>query len=237
MKVAILCGGRGTRLAQLTEGIPKGLIPIGDRPIVWHIMKYFESFGHHDFVLLVGYRASAFIDYFRTHAAPAWTVTFIDSGVDASKSARLSDARPYLNTDRFFLSYGDDLTDADLTDVVQANTASHTAVTITAVRPMSPFGSLRINAANKVTQFVEKGPLSDWINGGYMVVRPEMLEYLELGELETHVLPFLARRKQVDAYQHTGFWMSMNTYKDSQELDRIWNEGRPPWRRWPEGVQ
>jgi len=235
MKVAILCGGKGARLAELTEGMPKGLIPIGGRPIVWHVMKYFESFGHRDFVLLVGYRAGQFVDYFTPEATPGWSVAFVDSGPDASKSRRLEDAEAHLGGDRFFLSYGDDLTDADLHRVVQKNTASDAVVTITAVRPASPFGSLEIDRAGKVTGFIEKGPFPGWINGGYMVVRPSVFPHLARGEFESSVLPFLAQRRLVDVYRHRGFWMSMNTYKDTQELDRIWDGGNPPWKCRPEG--
>jgi glucose-1-phosphate cytidylyltransferase len=235
MKVAILCGGKGTRLAELTEGIPKGLIPIGGRPIVWHIMRYFASFGHSDFVLLVGYQAHRFADYFHDQLPPGWTVAFVDSGAEASKSRRLLDARPHLAADRFFLSYGDDLTDVDLEAVVRKNTVSGATATLTAVRPLDPFGSLEMNAADQVVRFVEKGRLPHWINGGYMVIRPSIFPYLERGELETTVFPLLAERGEITAYKHAGFWISMNTYKDSQELDRIWNGGEPPWRRWPEG--
>ena len=236
MKVAILCGGKGTRLAELTEGIPKGLIPIGGRPIVWHIMKYFEAFGHRDFVLLVGYKAAEFVDYFAAHRAAEWTITFVNSGVEASKSERLRDARPLLDDDRFFLSYGDDLTDVDLNLVLERNTTSPAVVTLTAVRPPNPFGSLKMDTEGNVTAFVEKGPLPDWTNGGYMVVRPAVFEALSQGELESGVLPFLAQRGGVNAFRHDGFWLSMNTYKDTQELDRIWNAGNPPWERWSKEV-
>lgn len=237
MKVAILCGGKGTRLAELTEGVPKGLIPIGGRPIVWHIMKYFEAFGHRDFVLLVGYKATEFVDYFAAHRATERTITFVNSGIEASKSERLRDARPLLDNDRFFLSYGDDLTDVDLDLVLERNTMSSAVVTLTAVRPPNPFGSLKMDTEGNVTALVEKGPLTDWINGGYMVVRPAIFEDLSRGELESGVLPYLAQRGEVNAHKHHGFWMSMNTYKEFLELDRIWQTGDAPWQRWSGGAQ
>jgi len=235
MKVAILCGGKGTRLAELTEGIPKGLIPIGDRPIVQHVMDHFASYGHSDFVLLVGYQAQKFADHLAPRTPDGWTVRFVDSGVHASKSQRVKDAAPLLDGEPFFLSYGDDLTDVDLHEVLRANTAADATVTLTAVRPTNPFGSLTIDDTGRVTGFLEKAPLPDWVNGGYMVVRPSIFPYLSRGELERDVLPFLARRGEVNAYRHTGFWMSMNTYKDTQELERIWRMGNPPWGGRPEG--
>lgn len=230
MKVAILCGGKGTRLTELTETTPKGMIPIGGRPIVSHVMDYFASFGHSDFVLLVGYRAHEFIDHLGSLTPAGWTVRFVDSGIHASKSQRVRDAAPLLDGERFFLSYGDDLTDVDLDAVVRANSATGAMVTLTAVRPTNPFGSLQIDDQGRVTGFFEKEPLPDWVNGGYMVVRPSIFPHLARGELERDVLPFLAQRGEVSAYRHSGFWRSMNTYKDTQELERIWSKGDPPWR-------
>ena len=235
MKVAILCGGKGTRLTGVAGGMPKGLIPIGGRPVVWHVMKYFAAFGHLDFVLLLGYGAGQFVDYFAGKTAPGWTITFVDSGPEASKSQRIMDTEPYLAGDRFFLSYADDLTDVDLLRVLRRNTASGATVTLTAVRPASPFGLLKTDRAGRVVEFVEKGPLPSWINGGYMVVRPPVFQHLARGEFESAVLPFLDRRGEVDVCRHTGFWMSMNTPKDVQALERIWDAGDPPWRRWSEG--
>ena len=231
MKVAILCGGKGTRLAELTEAIPKGLIPIGDQPIVWHIMQYFASFGHTEFVLLVGYMAAKFEQYVKTTPAN-WSVVCVDAGSEATKSERLLAAAAHLRSDRFFLAYGDDLCTVDLDQVVRANDASQAVVTLTAVRPPNPFGVIEIDPAGRVTSFREKEQSADWINGGYMVARPALFDELGRGELETVVLPHLAKQGSVDVWAHDGFWMSMNTFKESQELAAMWRAGAPPWRRW-----
>lgn len=232
MRVAILCGGKGTRLAELTEAIPKGLIPVGERPIVWHIMKYFASFGHTDFVLLVGYMAKKFEDYFGREKPADWSVVCVDSGEDATKSERLRAAREHLQDAPFFLSYGDDVCTVDLDAVLERNRKSDAIVTMTAVRPPNPYGVIDIDAHGRVTGFREKEQSVEWINGGYMVVRPTLFEHLGIGELETDVLPVLAAEGRVDVHRHDGFWMSMNTFKESQELARMWRSGAAPWRRW-----
>ena len=229
MNVAILCGGKGTRLAELTEGIPKGLIPVGNKPIVWHIMRYFASFGHKDFVLLVGYMAEKFRRYFEDHPEPEWALHFSDSGQAASKSRRLADARSVLQSDRFFLAYGDDLSDVDLDAVLAQNDASGALATLTAVRPVSAFGTITMAEDGTITRFEEKRPVKEWINGGYMAIRPGLLDQLHLGELEEAVLPALAARGAIDALRHDGFWMSMNTFKESQRLNAMWRNGDVPW--------
>lgn len=233
-RVAILCGGLGIRLAELTEQIPKGMIPVGERPILWHIMKYFASFGHIHFVLLVGYKAEKFVAYFEEHGEPGWDVAFVNSGEAATKSQRLLDARASLGGAPFFLAYGDDLSDVDLDAVAARNEKSGAVVTLTAVRSTSPFGIVRIADSGAIKSFEEKIELDDWINGGYMRVQPRIFDFLARGELETHVLPALASEGLIDAHQHEGFWMSMNTLKESQELGRIWRSGDVPWRRWSE---
>ena len=232
MKVAIFCGGIGARLAELTERVPKGLIPVGERPILWHIMKYFASFGHTSFVLLVGYKAEQFVAYFERYGEPGWTLEFEDSGANATKSERLLAAQGRLNGEPFFMAYGDDLSDVDLDAVRERNERTGAVVTLTAVRPANPFGIVCVTGDGRVDHFAEKIPLKDWINGGYMVARPAIFEYLSKGELESEVFPALAAAGLIDAHRHQGFWMSMNTLKESQELTRVWRSGNVPWLRW-----
>lgn len=232
MTVIILAGGKGTRLAEITERTPKAMICLNGDPILWHIMKYFSCYGHKDFVLCTGYMANKIERYIRANAEDTWNITCVDSGVEATKSQRLTDASAVVQGDRFFIAYGDDLGDVDLDRVVRLNEQTGKTVTLTCVRPQSPFGVLRLDGNGDIAEFREKCLLNHWINGGYMVARQELFGYLGRGELETEVFTALVRERKINAYKHTGFWRSMNTFKDFQMVEEMCRSGQMPWRKW-----
>jgi glucose-1-phosphate cytidylyltransferase len=258
IKVVILCGGLGTRLREETEYRPKPLVPVGDRPILWHIMQHYASFGCTEFILALGYKGEMIKDYFLnlelrhadfalevgskriTRLTPAgpeasWKITFVETGADTMTGGRLKRVQPYLPQGPFMLTYGDGVSDVDLNQLFDQHARSGCTVTVTGVRPLSRFGELEVDGS-RVRRFVEK-PLSSqsWINGGFFVMDRGIFEYLEGDHtvLERDVLARLARERQLAIFKHEGYWQCMDTYRDMQSLNEQWNSGQAPWvRRW-----
>jgi glucose-1-phosphate cytidylyltransferase len=259
MKVAIFAGGRGTRLHAESAALPKALFQVGERPIVWHIMRSFASAGFQEFVLLLGYKREAVVNYF-VHEAPyyegdvqvgvpvggtghveitplapaqhRWSVTLCDTTQDAGKGERLLIARRYLEDDCFFATYGDGLSDIDLRALLEFHKSHGKIATLTAVQARSQFGHVVVGDASQVQVLREKPPLPDLINGGFFVFDRKVFDYLRPGDqLETDCLPRLAAEGQLMAYRHDGFWACLDTYKDSLELNDLWEKGNPPWMR------
>lgn len=252
MKTVILAGGRGTRLAEETRSIPKPMVLIGGRPILWHIMKHYASYGYADFVVALGYRGYVIKEYFANHllhecdvsvdlasgsveylsqSRVNWKVTLIDTGEESMTGGRLKRLAPLL-TERFLLTYGDGLSDVPLDRVVTRHEESGALATVTAVHPPPRFGSLGVTDG-LVDEFREKpGDLHDWINGGFFVVEPAVLDLIadDTMPFESAPLTTLADRGQLAAYQHDGFWMPMDTVRERDELNRLWDSGRAPWR-------
>ena len=233
--VIILAGGKGTRLAELTSNRPKGLVFIGDRPILWHIMSIFALQGHMRFVLCLGHMSDQIIDYFsnKDNVDAGWEIIFDDTGPDTLKSKRLKSALKYIKTKNFFLAYGDDLANVNLADL---KNCSQQSASMVAVRPKSQYGVLRFDKDKNITSIEEKPRSDDWINGGFMLISTEICSYLDLGELEDVVLPKLVKLNAVSVYMHSGFWLAMNNYKEFLELEGIYNENissnsKLPWTR------
>ncbi len=229
MQTVILCGGKGSRMGATSGNIPKPLITIGDRPVLWHLMKYFSHFGFSDFILCLGYKGGMIREYFES-SKEKWNIEFADTGLESTKSERLAKIKRLIEGD-FFVSYGDDLTDASLHDIVSFHKKHRPVVTLTAVRLQSPYGILK-TSNEKITGFAEKPLLNEWINGGYMAAGMELFGYLKLGELEEKVFPALAKEGKICAYKHSGSWKSMNTMKDNAELNELWSQGRAFWKVW-----
>jgi len=227
MKVVILCGGKGTRMMPTTEELPKPLIHIGDRPILWHIMKLYAKHGHKDFILLTGFRAKMIEEYFGNPAnvEPDWKITFLDTGVNASKGERLMKLNGLITDENFLLAYGDDLCNVNVNDVIWLHEKNKKMVTLTAVRLASNFGIVDINEDGTIKQFREKPILDYWISGGYIVASTKIIEMIKLGMDETDVFEELAAQGQVQALKHYGFWKTMNTVKDLQDLNDMWSSG------------
>lgn len=251
MQTVILAGGRGTRLSEETHAIPKPMVEIGGRPILWHIMEHFAQYGFDDFIIALGYKGHVikqyFANYFHHHCDMRvdlsrgsvqylseshrnWRVTLVDTGDDSMTGGRIGRLRGYLQ-ERFFLTYGDGLSNVSLDGLLKRHEAAGGLATVTAVYPTPRFGALTV-VDGMVALFREKAVESVVrINGGFMVVEPEVLDLVTTDETvwETHVLAQLAADGQLAAYEHNGFWMPMDTLRERDELNRLWKSGKPPW--------
>lgn len=256
MKVVILCGGKGTRLREETEYRPKPMVPIGNRPILWHIMQGFARQGHQDFVLCLGYKGEQIKEYFRNYRWNAhdvslvlnrpesarfdppnggedWRVALCDTGVESMTGWRIRAVRGQLGTEPFFLTYGDGVGNIDLGALLAQHRRSGAVCTLTAVHPPGRFGEVRLQADGLVESFNEKPQTeAGYINGGFMVCEPALFDYLPDDPgcmLEQEPLRRLAAERRLSAYRHEGFWQPMDTYQEFALLNRLWTEGRAPW--------
>ena len=228
MEVVILCGGKGTRLSEYTEEIPKPLVEIGNKPILHHLMSLYSYFGHKDFILCVGYKGEKIRDYFKNNKE--WNIEVVDAGEEANKAERLEKAKDKIRGNTFLLSYGDDLCDVDINKVIEFHKKNGKIVTLTAVHLVSPFGIIELNPKNEVTSFREKPKLSHLMSGGFYVVEKKMFDYIKPGyDLEKETFEELAKQRQIAAFKHDGFWKSMNTLKDVVELNELYKKGITPW--------
>lgn len=228
MKVVILAGGRGMRASPFTEYMPKPMMPVCGKPIVLHVMEIFARQGQTDFILSVGYRKENIIDYFHTRR-PDWTVTIVDTGEETDTAGRVERCRHLLD-DTFMVTYSDGLCDVSLIDLLAFHRGHQGLVTVTSVPLESQYGTIEADAAGKVLAFREKPILRDhWINAGFFVLDPSVFERWQGENLEREVLPSLQAQGALYAFRHNGFFKSMDTHKDQQELERIYEEGRIPW--------
>jgi glucose-1-phosphate cytidylyltransferase len=233
--VAILCGGRGTRLRERTESIPKALVEIGGRPILWHVISIYAAQGFDRFELLTGYRGELIEGWAAGEEWPGGaSVRCADTGVDTPTGGRVALARERLGDQAFCLTYADGLADIDLGALVAAHRGGGTIATMTVVRPTLQFGVAELDGS-RVRSFSEKPTLEGWINGGFFCFEPAVFDYLdETSVLERDPLERLAADGQLNAYRHQGFWDCMDTYKDAVLLNDLWAAGEPPWRVWAE---
>lgn len=255
MKVVILAGGLGTRLAEETEVRPKPMVPIGGRPILWHIMKYYASFGFREFYVALGYKGEDikryFLDYhglaksvtvelatgrasFHESEIDDWTVNLIDTGSGTDTGGRLKRLQPWLEEGTFMLTYGDGVCNVDLHALLAFHKRNGRVGTLTAVRPPARFGALHFEG-DLVTQFTEKPQIGEgWINGGFMCFEPRIFDYIAGDEdsLEIEALEKLARDHQLAAYKHDKFWQCMDTLRDVRLLESLWRSDGAPWRVW-----
>jgi glucose-1-phosphate cytidylyltransferase len=257
MKVVIFCGGLGTRLREETEFRPKPMVPVGERPILWHIMKLYAHFGHKDFVLCLGYKGEVIKEYFRNyhwntsdvtlrlgarpqikyhteHDEQDWNVTLVDTGQATMTGGRLKRILPFIEEDTFLLTYGDGLINSDINQSIAFHQHHNRIVTITAVQPAGRFGDLEIKG-DLVNAFNEKAEKqTGFINGGFFVMNKRIGNYLadDTVVLEQEPLNRLAAEGQIAAYQHAGFWQCMDTFREQQLLTSLWNSGKAPWKMW-----
>jgi glucose-1-phosphate cytidylyltransferase len=234
MDVVILCGGRGTRLQERTEEIPKPLVEIGGRPILWHIVRLYAEQGLRRFVICTGYKGDL-IERFA--AGEAWPdgveVRCVDTGLDTPTGGRILGVRDVLAGERFCVTYGDGLADIDLRAEIAFHAAHGATATMTVVRPRLQFGVTELGAGDAVTGFREKPRSEHWINGGFFVFERGVFAHLrDDSVLEREPLEGLAAAGQLRAYRHTGFWECMDTYKDAVALNDLWASGAPPWKVW-----
>jgi glucose-1-phosphate cytidylyltransferase len=232
--VAILCGGRGTRLRERTESLPKPLVEIGGRPILWHVIQIFAAQGCKRFVLCTGYRGEMVTDF---AAAESWPdgveVKCVDTGLDTPTGGRLKLAADAIGPGTFFATYADGVADIDLGELLGFHRGHGDLATVTVVRPNLQFGIADLDGDSRVRGFIEKPRSEHWINGGFFCFEPAALDYIGADSvLEREPLETMATEGQLHAFRHQGFWDCMDTYKDAVMLDDLWNSGKPPWKVW-----
>ena len=254
MQTVILAGGYGTRLSEMTHEIPKPMVEIGEKPLLFHLLEYFSSYGHKEFIIALGYKAEYIREYFSNYllrnsdftvdlsngkvelhkkSSQNWKVTLIDTGMNSLTGRRLKLLEPYLSC-RFFLTYGDGLSDVNLSHLLQHHESCKVNCTLTAVRPNARFGELDIHPDGYVRSFEEKPQLSQgWINGGFWVVEKEFLSYIPESNvmLEREPLSNAVAKSDLAAYKHDGFWQCVDTKRDYIRINEIYNSGKAPWQR------
>ena len=258
MKVVIFAGGFGTRLMEETDARPKPMVEIGGKPILWHILKMYEKYGYHEFIICLGYKATFIKEYFYNYylhnsdvtielannnikvhysETESFKVTLIDTGLHTNTAGRLKRIQKYVKDETFMLTYGDGVSDVNITELVNFHKLHGKMATLTSVQVPGRFGNLEIGKNGGVGTFIEK-PAGDgmWINGGFFVLEPGIFNYLE-GEMddiqwEKGPLEAIANDNQLSAYKHHGFWKCMDALRDRVELEELWNEGRAKWRTW-----
>ncbi len=231
MKVVILAGGHGTRIADLTNLIPKPMVPIGGIPILVHIMKIYSSFGHKEFCILLGHKGSIIKEYFLSEKFPEWEINLIETGEDTMTGGRLLKAKEIIDKDTFFLTYGDGLGNIDINALLKFHRKKNKIMTVTTVRPPARFGELELDN-DLVTSFDEKPQMQKgWINGGFFVVDPTFIDYIkdETIMLEREPMQYLTKKQELVAFRHNGYWQCMDTKREFDHLNSMWNEGRPGW--------
>ena len=231
--VVILCGGKGTRLKEETESKPKPMVEIGEKPLLWHVMKYYSCFGFKRFILALGYKADIIKQYDFNESD--WEVVCVDTGLNTLKGGRIKRVEPYIQSNFFHLTYGDGLSTVDL-DALQTFHLKHGKIgTVTAVHPSSRFGEMMIKD-NVVIQFEEKPQLTTgYINGGFFVFNRSFLDCLTQDEncdLEFGALQTLSHDRELLSYKHEGYWQCMDNVRDMEYLQKLWQSGRPPWKIW-----
>jgi glucose-1-phosphate cytidylyltransferase len=234
LPVAILCGGRGTRLQEHTHAIPKALVEIGGKPILWHVIRVYAAQGFRRFLLLTGYRGEMIEEFVGAEAWPEPVeIECVETGLDTPTGGRVALAAERLEAGSFCLTYADGVADIDLQALVAHHAEQQATATMTVVRPYSQWGVAVIDDSERITGFSEKPRLDYWINGGFMVAEPEFLEVVdETSVLEREPLEQIAAGGRLAAYRHEGFWDCMDTYKDAVVLNDLWEAGEAPWRVW-----
>lgn len=258
MKVVILAGGYGTRISEESHLRPKPMIEIGDRPILWHIMKIYSHYGYNDFIICLGYKGYVikefFADYYlhtsdvtfdftdenrltiHNNVSEPWKVTLVDTGLHTMTGGRIKRIRKYVGNERFMLTYGDGVSNVDINALENYHIETGGRITMTAIQPGGRFGVLDIDdTTNRISQFVEKSKEDGgWINGGFMVVEPQVFDYIENDTtiFERNPLEKLAAEGKLNAYKHYGFWQCMDTQRDKWILETLWKEEKAPWKLW-----
>ncbi|WP_271811955.1 glucose-1-phosphate cytidylyltransferase [Clostridium beijerinckii] len=257
MKVVILAGGLGTRISEESHLKPKPMIEIGDSPILWHILKYYSSYGFNEFIICCGYKGyyikEYFADYYlhrsditfdfadnnnmiiHNNIAEPWKVTVVDTGLETQTGGRIKKIEKYINNETFMLTYGDGVSDVDLSKLCEFHKEHGKIATITAIQPGGRFGVLDIDNEQQIHKFSEKDKEDGgWINGGFMVLEPDVFKYInnDMSVFEKEPLENLAREKELMAYKHNGFWKCMDTLRDKETLEYLCKMKQAPWIRW-----
>lgn len=257
MKVVILAGGFGTRISEESHLKPKPMIEIGNQPILWHIMKEYSAYGFNEFVICAGYKQQVIKEYFANYylhrsditfdftadnamivhnnVAEPWKVSVVDTGLNTMTGGRIKRVRSYIGDETFMLTYGDGVSDIDIARLYEFHKKSGKLATMTAIQPGGRFGTMDISGNNVIERFSEKRKEDGgWINGGYMVIEPQVIDYIEGDDtvFEREPLERLAAEGQLQAYKHDGFWQCMDTLRDKTLLETLLEENRAPWKVW-----
>lgn len=256
MKVVILAGGLGTRLSEETVVKPKPMVEIGGMPILWHIMKIYSAHGYNDFVICLGYKGYLIKEFFNNYFlhksditvdlknnkvifnesdAEPWTITLVDTGVNSMTGGRIKRIQKHIGNEPFFLTYGDGLSDVNITELLETHNREKKYLTVTSVQPHGRFGALNLSESNQVMSFLEK-PKGDgsWINGGFFVCQPEVFNYINGDDMifEKDPMEALAHEGKMQAFLHHGFWKPMDTLRDKVELEQLWDSDKALWKKW-----
>lgn len=256
MKTVILCGGIGYRLKEETEFKPKPMVQIGGKPILWHIMKIYSHYGFNEFIIALGYKGDYIKQYFlneknlvndftldtstgATHIYKSninrdkFKITFVNTGEESLPGERILRIKDYIpkKDENFMVTYGDGVSTINLKDLIKFHKKQNTIGTISGVHPRSKYGLLRVDSQGLVTKFIEKPVLNEWVNGGFMIFKKDFFKYLRMGEFEHEAFKRLLKEKQLSTYIHEGFWHSMDTYPDVDNLNKMWLE-EPEWKVW-----
>ena len=258
MKVVILAGGLGTRLSEETDIKPKPMVEIGDYPILWHIMKIYSHYGFNDFVICLGYKGYVIKEYFANYflhksdveidiannkiqylgsSSEPWKISLIDTGLNTMTGGRIKRVLKYLGNKTFMLTYGDGLGDININNLLKFHNDHNKIATVTAVQPAGRFGSLLVGPGDNITSFIEKPPGDNvWINGGFFVLEPEVIDFIEDDDTiwEKEPLEEISKGGQLIAYKHKGFWHPMDTLRDKNYLNEAWKSDKAPWKVWNE---
>lgn len=256
MKVVILAGGFGTRISEESQFKPKPMVEIGGKPILWHIMKEYSYYGYHDFVICAGYKQEVIKEWFSSyfvhnsditfdftkgekisihqeHSEP-WKVTVVDTGLNTMTGGRIKRIRDYIGNEPFMMTYGDGVSDVDIAKLVEFHKSQGKIATLTGVQPEGRFGVMDLQG-NDIKSFREKSKEDmGWINGGYMVLQPEIFDYIEGNDtsFEKEPLEQLTKESQIVCYKHKGFWQCMDALRDKQKLEQMWKSNQAPWKKW-----
>jgi len=255
MKAVILAGGLGTRISEETQAKPKPMVEIGGKPILWHIMKIYSAHGINDFIICCGYKGYVIKEYFANYVlhtsdvtidlkknniemyqngTEPWRVTLVDTGDSSGTGGRLRRVRSYLDDGDFCFTYGDGVSDVNIKELIKFHKAQNTLATLTTVQPAHRFGALHIDDSRIIEKFEEKPQEGGWINGGFFVLSPGVIDYIEDDEVMWERAPMqrLVNEKNISAYKHAGFWYSMDTLRDKNRLEELWDSGKAPWKVW-----